>query len=142
MSVNISPNTSHADCLIWAGAKTNAGYGHRTIRGVSYLAHRVAYEEAKGPIPAGMEIDHLCRNRACVEPSHLEVVSRRENVRRQAASRTHCPSGHPYAGVNLYLTRAGHRVCRECHRRLDRESKQRKASRDKERAYLAEKEPR
>lgn len=81
------------------------------------MAHRYAYELAHGPIPAGLHIDHLCRNRICVRPSHLEAVTPAENNRRAAAvrvRRTHCPRGHEYAGYNLIVTARNEYVCRVC----------------------------
>jgi hypothetical protein len=82
-----------------------------------------------GPIPEGMEIDHLCRNRGCVNPEHLEPVTRQENIRRSQsisvanAAKTHCPYGHLLSGANLYLRpNRGGRACRECVRKAIRES--------------------
>lgn len=71
------PNTG---CHLWLRARTSQGYGHFSIDGRLVLAHRHAYERAKGPIPAGMVIDHRCRQRLCVNPRHLEAVSDFENV--------------------------------------------------------------
>lgn len=90
-------------CWIWTGARSTTGYGHTTIRGKYWGAHRLSYEAHVGPIPAGLDLDHLCRVRECVRPDHLEPVTRSENVRRglpfkKAAPRpTHCPKGHPYS---------------------------------------------
>jgi len=89
-------------------------------------AHRVLYEWTVGPVPAGLELDHLCRVRRCVRPSHLEPVSRRENLLRGVTipaahvAKTHCPAGHPYVGANLELRPRGYRVCRTCHRERSR----------------------
>ena len=122
-------------CWHWTGRITTFGYGEVTkgsrINGTNrtYRAHRLAYETLVGPIPDGMELDHLCKNRRCVNPSHLEPVSHAENHRRANCSRngahertkTHCPQGHPYMGENLYIsqTRRGTpaRRCRTCQRR-------------------------
>jgi hypothetical protein len=108
-------------CWIWKAARTGAGYGSFRLDGRMQTAHRVAYEQVKGPIPEGMVLDHLCRNRACVNPDHLEVVSVGENTRRGDAGgaaqrrRTHCPKDHPYVGENLRVSN-GRRHCRTCNR--------------------------
>lgn len=110
-------------CWLWKGAKDRYGYGlfhvgsrkDGTRRKV--LAHRFAYELMVGPIPDGLEIDHKFRNRACQNPTHMELVTGAENSRRGAwATKTHCPQGHPYSGDNLYLDSHGWRYCRICRR--------------------------
>lgn len=74
-------------CWSWNGYRLPTGYGRLTSRGRQVLAHRHFYEQANGAIPAGLEIDHLCRNRACVRPDHLEAVTRAENVQRSGLAR-------------------------------------------------------
>lgn len=85
---------------------------------VKVLAHRHAYELADVPIPDGLHVDHLCRNRRCVRRSHLDAVTQAENNRRagpvRVAAKTCCPNDHPYAGANLYVAPNGQRVCRIC----------------------------
>lgn len=107
------------DCWLWTGAIQTRGYGSVTDgKGGNMLAHRRAYIEAGGFIPAGMTIDHLCLTKNCVNPDHMEVVTRGENSRRKLRRQTRCKRGHELAGDNLRLTsRANgytHRVCREC----------------------------
>jgi hypothetical protein len=102
-------------CWIWDGPRHGAGYG---VTPKGELAHRVIYELMVGPIPGVQELDHICRQRGCVNPSHLRPVSRRENLlapgsRSQAAvnaSKTHCSKGHPFDTRWL----DGSRRCREC----------------------------
>ena len=98
-------------CWLWTGG-TNNGYGRRGNR----YAHRVVYEALVGPIPADMEIDHLCRVRRCVNPAHLEAVPHAENVRRGAATvgLLLCKRGHFMVPPNLYFSAKGHRACRAC----------------------------
>lgn len=116
-------------CIEWIGGLNGVGYGqfysgHETPddTGKAY-AHRWSYEHFIGPIPDGLHLDHLCRNRKCVNPTHLEPVTIRENLLRgigpsaENAKKTHCPQGHQYAGDNLYVQPAtGMRFCRTCAR--------------------------
>jgi hypothetical protein len=106
-------------CWLWTGPKDKLGYGNFGFQGRGYGAHRAAYLLFIGDVPEGMELDHLCRNPSCVNPSHLEPVTHRENIRRGAAgdrerAKTHCPQGHPYSGDNLQVLANGHRRCRAC----------------------------
>ena len=109
-------------CIEWTGSKNDKGYGtFYDGLGSSVMAHRWSYENLVGPIPAGRYLDHLCRNRACVNPSHPEPVTQRENLLRGStipaanATKTHCPSGHPYSGGNLYTPPGTNsRLCRAC----------------------------
>lgn len=93
------------DCWIWTGATNPKGYGSMSVsKNASALAHRVSYEATRGSIPAGLQIDHLCRHTSCVNPAHLEPVTNAENMRRRYAEQTHCAKGHPLSGENLRLS--------------------------------------
>jgi hypothetical protein len=104
-------------CWVWIGGRFNTGYGRISVRDYPHLAHRVMYETVVGPIPEGLHIDHLCRNRACVNPDHLEPVTQAENNQRawDAAPRERCKRGH-LLDDDSYITKAGYRDCRACRR--------------------------
>jgi len=99
-------------CWEWTGAKTGAGYGKvLTFRSIR-VAHRVLYELLVGPVPKGMELDHLCQNKGCLNPGHLEPVTHKENIGR-AIRKTHCIRGHQLTPANTYTYAYG-RYCRLC----------------------------
>ena len=116
-------------CWEWTGYVMSNGYGlAKDAAWRARTAHRVVYEALVGPIPDGLELDHLCRNRRCVNPAHLEPVSHQENVRRafvgRRNSRTHCTNGHEYTPGNTYLSRvSGYKSCRVCTRDSNRRSR-------------------
>lgn len=116
--------TANGYAVIWSGGKL----------GRMCLAHRVMFDAFRGPIGDGLDIDHLCRVRNCVNPFHLESVTRSENLLRSPLmgglnrAKTHCPRGHEYTGDNLYITTSGSRNCKEC----SRESLRQRRARNRE----------
>jgi hypothetical protein len=106
-------------CWIWIGFIDWYGYG----RVGKKQSHRVAYELVNGPIPEGLVIDHLCRVRCCVNPAHLEAVTRAVNNERGAwSSKTHCAQGHEFDVNNTGTRTNGGRYCKECQREANRVS--------------------
>jgi len=108
-------------CWLWTGFVGGNGYGSFTVWRVGTIwAHRMVYERVVGPIPEGLELDHLCRVRRCVNPQHLEPVTRRENARRGEspaglkARQTHCKRGHEFTEQNTRRDKYGNRSCRSC----------------------------
>ncbi len=115
-------------CWEWLAALCK-GYGYLGVGKKLVRAPRFAYELLVGPIPRNRELDHLCKNKRCVNPAHLEVVTHRENDLRatgptaQNARKTHCPHGHPYDLFNTYVMKQGGRQCRRCWSMRDRHKK-------------------
>lgn len=134
-------------CLTWTGYKQPNGYGKFGLNRKSLYAHRVAYEALVGPIADGLMIDHLCRNRACVNVEHMEAVTNQVNILRgetimaDNAAKTHCPKGHEYTPENTYASpSSGGRTCRTCIRewraaRSEREKAERRQRPQVERTH-------
>lgn len=127
--IQVDPTTG---CWLWTGGPSSGGlYGGIRYKGRQRGAHRVVYELLVGAIPAGLQIDHLCRVPRCVNPGHLEPVTQRENILRSRsytarnAKATHCIHGHPFDAENTYIKPNGNRDCRACarRRRLQREAR-------------------
>lgn len=117
----LANSVDKGDCRVWTAALNDSGYGVMSVHDRTQRAHRLSYESFVGPIPAGLQLDHLCRNRACIKPEHLEAVPTAENTRRGAsATKTHCKNGHEYTPENTYLRprrdSGGRRDCRTCRR--------------------------
>lgn len=106
-------------CWLWLGAKRGKGYGAFALNNRMVAAHVWLWEQENGPVPNGMELDHLCRVHACVRPIHLEPVTPLENMRRGNTNmtKTHCKWGHPFDAENTYHIPSGGRDCRQCRRR-------------------------
>lgn len=103
------------DCWIWLSYIDNHGYGRFSSHGRSVRAHRFSYELSKGSIPSGFEVDHNCRNRSCVNPDHLDAVTRADHARRSiSAIKNYCVHGHEFTFSNTYFRSNGNRTCRAC----------------------------
>lgn len=121
-------------CRTWTGTRTANGYGVMRVLRHRLYVHRLAYTLACGPIPDGLEVDHLCRNRLCVNPDHLQPVTTRENGLRGVgacatnARKEECDHGHAYTAENTLTNRLGHRRCRTCWNDYRRQYRARRAA--------------
>lgn len=118
-------------CWLWQRQLNAGGYGSTYLYGQRMGAHRALYVLLVGPIPDGHDLDHLCRVRHCVNPAHLEPVTRSENLRRGEVGRwkrtaTACPQGHPYDEANTYRDPRGWRGCIACRQASTRRAHNRK----------------
>ena len=119
------PNTG---CWIWTGAKGKSGYGNIGINKKTYSIHRIVYEIEKGQIPIGYQIDHLCNNKICINPYHLEAKTPKENIIRALKisknhhmNKTHCKRGHEFTKENIYFNQnVNGRICKICRRLHDK----------------------
>lgn len=148
--VSPEPNSG---CWLWVGSLNKGGYGQLGVKKGQFgaatkrpkVAHIIAWELYRGPIPDGFQLDHLCRVRSCVNPDHLEPVICRTNLARgmgfvgQNLRKTHCPQGHEYTKENTYLTRRGERNCRACRKlpaKIQYHKEYREAHRQEQRDYM------
>jgi hypothetical protein len=118
-------------CRVWQGKLTQAGYGYIRIDGRMEYTHRLCYEVRVGPIPKGLVLDHVCENRACCNPEHLNAVTQAENLRRMAERRVACKRGHPWLPGNTYVAPDGERQCRTCNRERERDRARRRVERER-----------
>lgn len=123
-------------CWIWQLGQSGKGYGCEwdRVRRRMVAAHILAFERSYGPVPSGLELDHLCRVRLCVNPDHLEPVTHAENIRRGKGGernrlKTHCVRGHEFSGHNLVFE-DGRRRCRKCLVIRQQEHRARKKARE------------
>lgn len=125
------------NCWNWTGRLNHFGYGVFVVKSRSLRVSRLVYERQIGPIPKGLTIDHLCRNRRCVRPSHLEAVPNRENILRGVGAtavnsrKTHCKRGHEFSSTNTYQSQHSQtgdwrRECRICLAEKERQRPARK----------------
>jgi len=121
------PSTLETGCWEWPGHPNTYGYGDVSVAGKRHKVHRLVFEHFMGPIPAGLQLDHLCRNRICANYTHLEPVTCQVNLLRgethnsRNATKTHCMRGHEFTPENTLMARSRYgRICRQCRRERGR----------------------
>ncbi len=121
------------ECIIWRGAILAGGYGILKINSKNMGAHRFSYELFKGPLIKGLQIDHICRNRTCVNPRHLRQVTQKVNLTENSNSwgainknKTHCKNGHEFSPDNILKSKRNCRICKKCWRKYINEYKRNK----------------
>lgn len=121
-------------CWQWVASKNSSGYGTFGVKRRIVATHRLTFSIFNGPLDSSLEIDHLCRNRACCNPAHLEQVTKRTNVLRgennaaQNARKSVCKAGHPLEGENVYQN-GNRRICKACRREVDKQRAHRRMRR-------------
>jgi hypothetical protein len=117
---------AETNCWNWVGCKTKGGYGASALNGIKMVAHRAMWRLLRGELPDGLDLDHLCRNRSCINPDHLEPVTRSENLKRGFEARG-CKNGHSYNDRDFDLVKRSdgsvERRCKICHRERNRRAK-------------------
>lgn len=122
------------NCWEWIACTNNDGYGRFRLNGKPQLTHCLSYEDKFGKIPKGLELNHICRNRHCVNPDHLEAITHKENIQKGISAnrnKTHCPQGHEYTEKNTYIHPSMKRMCRTCRQILARKYYQLKILKEK-----------
>ena len=124
-----SHRTELGSCWLWLGTTDNYGYGVFSIAGRNFKAHRLSYHLVNGSVDDAPTLDHLCRQKDCVNPDHLEAVDAAENTRRANPRRTHCIREHEFTPENTYVKPNGSQGCRACNALLHRQYRARKPGR-------------
>jgi hypothetical protein len=132
--ITLKLDKATSECWLWTGARNRGGYGVvRGDDGRARILHRLVYELLVGPVPDGLDLDHLCRVRHCCNPTHLEPVTRQTNVDRGTYAagvqrRESCSRNHPFTPENTKTTRRGTRTCRTCANERNRRYRERTAA--------------
>lgn len=117
-------------CWLWTRATSDTGYGSLRLDGTTHNVHKLAYELWVGPVPAELQLDHLCRVRRCFNPAHLEPVTQEENLLRGVAAKVTCKRGHPRTPENLSVRSSGRLRCKLCH--CENEVRRKRRKRDEQ----------